>query len=277
MLAAELLEEAGRSIVLPLFGKVEAEEKAAAQGYREHVTAADRAASSFILKVLRQRLPGSFSEEEIHADRLAAELLWQVDPLDGTDEFLSGMGDGYAIQAALLARDGDGWSPIAGIVHQPALGTTWRTDEAFRARFISAGREVPRPAAERASLRGTVRAVDEDPLVKTVYSRIGEALGVPARAVSCGGSGATFAALLEGRVNLVVLNLNYSKEWDLAMGEALVRAAGGWVCDLEGRDYTYNRKDHFNRSGYVASLVWRREEILSHLGRHLIVDRLGGR
>ncbi|MFM2092670.1 MAG: hypothetical protein RLZZ127_3159, partial [Planctomycetota bacterium] len=86
-------------------------------------TAADVAAQACLVPLLRRLAPGVPVVAEEGADDPAAirgGRWWLVDPLDGTKEYLTGSGE-YTVNAALV-EDG---IPILGVVHAPALGTTW--------------------------------------------------------------------------------------------------------------------------------------------------------
>lgn len=76
------------------------------------------------------------------------------------------------------------------------------------------------------------------------------------------------------------MNYNYTKEWDLAMAEPLIRARGGFICDLDGNEFTYNRKDSqglgepYNLNGYVISIAFSKEEIIPNISKDLLIDKL---
>jgi fructose-1,6-bisphosphatase/inositol monophosphatase family enzyme len=106
---SQLLAEAASVTVLPVFGRQEAAAEEKAPG--EWVTAADRAAESFLAPRLKDLLPGSavVGEEMAFADAGVLGLLasasdvWLLDPLDGTANFAAGTGP-FAMMAALVRR-----------------------------------------------------------------------------------------------------------------------------------------------------------------------------
>ena len=93
------------------------------------------------------------SEEATDSDaRLAAERVWIIDPLDGTDEYGQGRTD-FAVHVALWQRSaGPSGALTDAVVDVPALGELWRTDQPRPAHALpdepgAADRGLPVPAA----------------------------------------------------------------------------------------------------------------------------------
>ncbi|GAA4230854.1 inositol monophosphatase family protein [Actinomadura meridiana] len=87
------------------------------------VTDLDLAAEKLILERLRAAYPGHrvIAEESGVLDGAPGEeMVWLVDPLDGTNNVAIGM-QVYAVGLALCARA----EPVLGVVHDPASGRTW--------------------------------------------------------------------------------------------------------------------------------------------------------
>ncbi|MCE1237258.1 MAG: 3'(2'),5'-bisphosphate nucleotidase CysQ [Hyphomicrobiales bacterium] len=207
------------------------------------VTLADARAEAIVLAVLADAFPDVpvVAEESVAAGRTPGDLgrrFFLVDPLDGTREFVAGNGE-YTVNVALV-EDG---RPVAGVVYAPALGEIFegRVGEgAWGGRFLSDG------AIERRRLatHGMARAV---PIVTASRSHAGAeteallaALGPHERVAA--GSSLKFARLAEGRADLYP-RLGRTMEWDTAAGEAVLRAAGGEVLDLDGRPLRYGKRD----------------------------------
>lgn len=261
-----IMQEAAKREVLPAFGNVAPRVKEESSGgFREIVSQADINASRFILERVRHFFPGSYSEEHLGSDRFDQDLVWQFDPIDGTREFCQGMSEGYAMHGALLKRvSGDLFMPIEGIIGVPGRDLWWYSKEREVCLMIGNSR-ANIPPLKRENLRGHVLAIDPNKVLERLYAHLGEKLGVKGLPVRGGSAGVSFADLLEGKLDLVIMNYDYTKEWDVAMAEPLVRARGGWICDLDGNEFKYNRRDQFNRRGYVASIVFRKDEIMPHV------------
>ena len=84
------------------------------------VSAADLAVDAFLRRELSALLPaaGWLSEETADApERLAGGLIWLVDPIDGTRDFIRGR-DGWAVSVALISSG----RPLFGLLDAPNSG-----------------------------------------------------------------------------------------------------------------------------------------------------------
>ena len=276
-----LMKEAVAKEVLPRFGKVQATDKTKHEKFLDIVTQADIKASEYILNRVRKKFPGSYSEEHKFADRFDNDLIWQIDPVDGTLEFYEGYKDGYACLAALLKRqDGGKFFPVAGIIYIPGTDRFWYADGLGGVVCLDQGVEQNLPKYSKDILKWNQIRDNPSAVLEKFYKSLGEKLKLKTQKIVAGASGVIIANLLEGKINVAMLNRNYSKEWDIAMAEPMIRALGGFVCDLEGNDFTYNRQDveglgePYNLKGYVASIVFKKEDIIPHIMPDLIENML---
>lgn len=76
------------------------------------------------------------------------------------------------------------------------------------------------------------------------------------------------------------MNYNYAKDWDTGMAETIIRSLGGFVCDFDGGEFTYNRPNIKNydepylMKGIVASIVFNKDEISSLISSKMIENKL---
>jgi 3'-phosphoadenosine 5'-phosphosulfate (PAPS) 3'-phosphatase len=87
------------------------------KGKNDPVTAADRAASKFVVGELRKHFPldGVLCEEEKDdLQRLSRPRVWVIDPMDGTKEFIARNGE-FSVMIG-LAVNGEA---MLGVVYQP--------------------------------------------------------------------------------------------------------------------------------------------------------------
>lgn len=113
---SELVKEAG-AIALEMREGVSIKEKS---GPNDMVTAADCELSRLLVRRLSERFPDDeivSEEDEHHAPHGNKERVWLVDPIDGTDNYISNDGQ-YSVMVGLL-REG---KPVFGWVFAPA----WR-------------------------------------------------------------------------------------------------------------------------------------------------------
>src|SRR3954463_13303077 len=117
--ATDLARGAGR-VILDHYGKVERLTKTHIATTDEAVTDADRASQRYIVAGLRQRYPndGLIGEESDTGTSITADIpdpngrVWVIDPIDGTNNFIAGLGN-FAVCIGLL----EAGQPIMGVVY----------------------------------------------------------------------------------------------------------------------------------------------------------------
>ena len=275
-----ILKKAAKKEILPQFGKSKGEIKSDIVNFLDLVTEADKSASQFILNSLRLRFPGSYSEEHKYLDRFNHDLIWQIDPIDGTQEFVEKYARGYTTLAALLEKGRDGlYTPISGIIYMPETDEAWYTIN-NQLIYSKGGVRYPIPRANINELQGYQRKVSPHPKLNQCYKEIHLGLKKPYHIILSGGSGSSVADLIMGKINLIVLNSNLAKDWDVGMAEPIIKSLGGFVCDFDGAPIKYNQEtalgfdEPYLHRGVVMSIGFKKEEILPYLRKDLFVDRL---
>jgi 3'(2'), 5'-bisphosphate nucleotidase len=204
------------------------------------VTEADEAAERLIIPALRQLAPGIpiIAEEAAAAgqlDTIAGDYFWLVDPLDGTKEFIARR-DEFTVNIALIERG----KPVMGVVHAPALGSTY-----YGAGSGTAMAEIDGNAA----LPINVRQIPSDGA--TVVSsrshgneeKLNELTGkMKIAGHRTAGSSLKFCLVATGEADIYP-RYGPTCEWDTAAGHAVLNAAGGSVKLLDGGDFMYGKSD----------------------------------
>ena len=194
----------------------------------------DALAQAWIGSVLarHRRADAVLSEEASDVgDRLAADRVWIIDPLDGTSEYAMGTDD-WAVHVALT----EAGIPVAAAVSLPARGEVFVSD--------------------------TVPAVGGDLSGRIAVSRFGhsyqssqvaERLGL--RAVRIGSAGAKAMAVVRGDADAYV-HAGGQFEWDNCAPVGVALAAGLHCSRLDGSEIRYN-----NPQPYLPDFVICRREI----------------
>ncbi|MFD1694534.1 3'(2'),5'-bisphosphate nucleotidase CysQ [Roseibium aestuarii] len=235
----ELAVEAGARI-LEIYAKASVDATAKADG--SPVTAADEAAEAVILAGLSARFPAIpvVAEESVEAGHLPAvtDRYFLVDPLDGTKEFISRNGQ-FTVNIALI----EAGVPVFGVVYAPALGELYWGGAL--ARDLGG-------AGERGAFRATVTdGVIGAPVAISVRRAPEAGLTVLASRSHLSPETADFIDRFEvadrvsvgsslklcwvatGQADLYP-RLSPTMQWDIAAGDAVLRAAGGLVLEAEG-------------------------------------------
>ncbi|HET7041402.1 MAG TPA: inositol monophosphatase family protein [Gemmatimonadales bacterium] len=200
-----------------------------AKGARDWVTDIDRGAEERIREVLVREAPGStVVGEELSPEMATGGLVWIVDPLDGTTNFLHrfpvyGVSIAAQLDGALVA--GVVHDVTRGLVHHAAAGAgAWTGDERIR---VS---EVREPAHALIGTGFPFKHLDHADRYLAQMRRVIEETSGVRRA----GSAALDLAWVAAGAFEAFWELQLAP-WDIAAGIVLVREAGGVVTDLEGR------------------------------------------
>lgn len=216
------------------------------------VTIADREAEAVILAGLAKASPDIpvVAEEEAAAGRIpdVSACFFLVDPLDGTKEFVR-RGTDFTVNIGLI-EDG---RPTMGVVYAPARGALYWGDvtlaKAWRADQPPHGERGPaRPIAVREPARPPVAVASKSHNTPETEAWLMDA-GVVER-VSVGSS-LKFVLVASGEAD-VYPRPAPTMEWDTAAGDAVLRAAGGRVLDLDGEALGYGKPRFFN-PGFLAT------------------------
>ena len=211
------------------------------------VSAADHASNDVILAALREAFPGDaiLSEETKDSpERLSSARVWIVDPLDGTKEFLAGIGE-FAVMIALLV---DGQLKV-GVVYKPADDVLYYATAGGGAYRVTAGvteRLVCAPASDAVRVVGS--RSHADPLVAELCRRHAFTDVEP-----CGSVGLKCTRIAEGLRDLYLHPVPYMGEWDTAAPEIILAEAGGAVMDCRGEPLEYNKPNPRQPHGILAA------------------------
>ncbi|MCV0383338.1 MAG: 3'(2'),5'-bisphosphate nucleotidase CysQ [Erythrobacter sp.] len=190
------------------------------------VCEADLAVDAFLKRELGALLPsaGWLSEEtgDDHA-RLANSLIWVVDPIDGTRDFLRGR-PGWCVSVALVSAG----RPLIGMLAAPARGEFWSA-VAGKGAFLNG---EPIAASRREVFEGA--RVPADSLSKA--DRMLECVAKP------NSIALRIAMVAAGEADLVA-TLRWGFEWDIAAATVIAREAGAAVSDAFGAKLDYNKRD----------------------------------
>jgi 3'(2'), 5'-bisphosphate nucleotidase len=201
------------------------------------VTRADQEAEALIADGLKKLLPAvPMVGEESVAGGVVPDVsggeFWLVDPLDGTKEFITGNGD-FTVNIALLKN----FIPVMGIVYAPLA------DELFFGAEGQAFMQIKKGAEEKIH----VRPVPPEGLTVLASKRhgSGERLaeflhGKKVAHITHRSSSLKFCVLAAGKADFYP-RLGPTSEWDTAAGDAILRAAGGRVTALDGKDLSYGK------------------------------------
>ena len=227
MLAAA--RKAGRSLARD-FGEVE-QLQVSLKGPANFVSAADHRAEEILFAELTRARPGYGFLMEERGDIAGADRThrWIVDPLDGTTNFLHGIPI-FAISIA-LEREGE---LVAGLIFNPANQETF-TAEKGKGAFLNDRRiRVAARSELSAAVIGTGIPHGGKPAHDLFLEELRAIMSASAGVRRLGAAALDLAWTAAGRLDgFWERNLH---AWDLAAGIVLLREAGAFVSDAEGKD-----------------------------------------
>ncbi len=232
--AVALARSAGR-LVLEHYGHVERLTKTHVATTDEAVTEADRATQRHIVAGLRERFPtdGIVGEESDTGTSITFDVRdpagrnWVIDPIDGTNNFISGLG-AFAVCIGRL----DAGRPVLGVVHDVTRNLTYAAAAGLGATVDG------RPVRAAATPLGDSSVIM---MTSNLLGKTGRAPGWACRWIGQTawktrilGSAALEAVQVAAGVAHGAVTVN-GKLWDVAAPAAIVLEAGGAITDLAGR------------------------------------------
>ena len=220
--------------VKPRFGRLSAHD-IRHKGPNDVVTVADLAMEHRLTRDLLDLLPGSLvvgeeacAEDPSVKDRLGSgELVWLVDPIDGTHNFVRSR-PLIAVIVALVRRG----ETVAGWIHDPLTGTSVTAEKG--AGCWQDGRRLAVAAAEPVTAMVGLLATGflPEPTRAAVNAKR-ETFLRPTKGWFCGGQ--EYMALCQGSLHFALYG--GLQPWDHAAGVLLHAEAGGYSALLAGSRY----------------------------------------
>jgi len=210
------------------------------------LTIADRASHEHIVSRLAEFGEGyDLLSEEGDIDAFLsrrAEVFWLIDPLDGTKEFVNGLGE-YTVNIALV----DHGSPVLGVVYAPALGVTWYGSKGKGAYRMENGGE-PQAIKPSEGEKPTSAVVSRSHLSEATREFL-DKHGITETTPR--GSSVKICAIAEGTADIYPRQ-GPTSIWDTAAGTAVARASGCSVVDLDGNYLDYDPSAGILREGFIV-------------------------
>lgn len=187
-------------------------------------------------KLLRARLAAAFPDhgvvgEEGEAERLDRDLVWYLDPIDGTSNFAHGH-PFFCLAMGLAHRTESGERPIAGIVLAPAIGLEWAGGVGLGALRNGTPARVSKTPKLKDALCGTGFPANRAESADNNYPSFLRIDAASHGVRRCGAAAMELCLVADGAYDgFWDLGL---KAWDVCAGTALIEAAGGRVTNFSG-------------------------------------------
>ncbi|RVU05146.1 3'(2'),5'-bisphosphate nucleotidase CysQ [Novosphingobium umbonatum] len=190
------------------------------------VCSGDLAVDAFLKRELGALLPeaGWLSEETLDIpEHRSGELVWVVDPIDGTRDFIRGR-RGWAVSVALVQAG----RPVLAMLNAPAWQEFWQAGQGQGA-FVNCERLA---TSAKSELSGSRMPCVSLPPEDEGFIRIEQPNSIALR----------MAMVAAGRADLLA-TLRWGYEWDIAAAALIASEAGAAVSDVLGQELAFNKAD----------------------------------
>tara|TARA_Y100000589_G_scaffold46312_1_gene38877 strand:+ start:174 stop:1067 length:894 start_codon:yes stop_codon:yes gene_type:complete len=220
------------------------------------VTLADLEVNDMIIRRINEKYKGInweiLSEENVKDESICntnAEWLWVLDPLDGTKDFIQGTNN-YAMHLALNHKQ----TSYIGVVLIPEKDELWITDgdklwcERRKKSYINPS------LVNKKNLQEMILVTSKNHRNKTLNNLINKIGFKEIKVV--GSIGCKIASIIRGESDIYIcLSLpggSSPKDWDFAAPEAILKAAGGSITNLDNQELIYG-KSYFEQGGIIVA------------------------
>ena len=220
------------------------------------VTLADLKVSELIVQRINEKYPNVnwniLSEENVNSESncfKGSQWLWVLDPLDGTKDFIQGTGN-YAMHLALNYKN----KPFLGIVLIPSKNELWISDGQKIWCEDRNGKKTKKYFSKNKKLKDMILVTSKNhsnELLNLLIDRIKFK-----KIIVMGSIGCKIASIVRGESDLYIcLSLpgkTSPKDWDFAAPEAILKAAGGAITNLDNEELSYG-KSNFEQGGIIVA------------------------
>jgi len=248
-----LAHKAGKEVMNIYEGEIQTQLKED----RSPLTQADIKADNIILAGLYENYPKipAISEESYKIGKIPnlEDSFFLIDPIDGTNEFIN-KNDEFTINIAFIKNK----IPKAGVIYAPAKKKMYYSDLENKAYEIECSHDVEEvPFQNKRQI--SVSPVSKNPLTITISrshnnEKTDEFLkNYNIKNTIIMGSSIKFCFIASGLAELYP-RLGPTREWDVAAGHAILKAAGGNVRMMDKSELQYGKEEEdFLNPDFIAT------------------------
>lgn len=197
------------------------------------VTIADRNVEKMLRSAISERYPShGLLGEEFGRERLDADYIWVVDPIDGTRSFITGS-PLWGCLIGLIERD----RPILGMVEVPATGERWYASRGTGASCKAMNGKIESCAVSGCESLAQAKLYTTSPYYFDAQDKPAiESLLLACAVSRFGGDCYNYGLLASGHIDLVVES--QLQPFDYLPLVTIIEEAGGIITDWQGKPLT---------------------------------------
>jgi len=210
------------------------------------ITKADIKSNEIIKSLLSKTSHKILSEEDKDdKTRLNEDIIWVVDPLDGTSDFIGKTGE-FTVMVALVKNK----KPVLGIIYWPVEESIFLAQKGKGA-FRFANGEWEKIQVSEIENLNKVNAVGSRNHLSDEEKNLIEKLQIPK--FTSVGSSLKVCKISSGLADMYFTTTNKMKEWDTCASNCIISEAGGKMTDISGNEMTYNNEITNHQNGILAT------------------------
>lgn len=201
---------------------------------------ADLMAHDYLESRLNKLSPNISVISEENLDSLVENrpnFYWLIDPIDGTASFANGF-SGFVTQVALVEKN----KVKIASVYAPLLKELYHAEKGKNS-YLN---------GEKLSLKNKQKIeslIDNYPEPRKIAKNAVEELNIE-NYLECGSIGLKICKVAAGKSDLFIKDVTI-RDWDIAPAHLILKEAGGELCCLNGKNFTYS--DCYEHYGLIAA------------------------
>lgn len=220
------------------------------------ITEADLKSNDIIKKILSKTNHIILSEEDKDdQSRLMKEIIWIVDPLDGTSDFIDKTGE-FTVMIALVKNK----KPVLGVIGWPTEKTIFAA-QVGKGAFRYSNNKWEKIHVTDVTELSECRAVGSRHHLSDIEKVFIKKLGIGE--FTSIGSSLKVGKISSGEAEAYITTTNKMKEWDSAASYCIISEAGGRMTDMHGNDISYNNKIVNHQNGILVTNGLVHEKIIN--------------
>ena len=185
-----------------------------------------------------------------------SDWLWVLDPLDGTKDFIQGTGN-YAMHLALNYKQ----KPYLGFVLIPEKEELWISNSKKIWCERKGKHSISPSLVKKKNLKDMIIVTSKNhsnPTLNNLIDKVGFK-----EIKKMGSIGCKIASIIRGEsdiyISLSLPGKSAPKDWDFSAPEAILKAAGGAITNIDNEDLCYG-KSNFEHGGTIVAT----NDLLTH-------------
>ena len=210
------------------------------------ITEADLRSNEIIKKSLSKTKYLILSEEDKDdQNRILEKIIWIIDPLDGTSDFIDRTGE-FTVMIALIENK----KPILGVIYWPIEKTLFVAQK-NRGAFKFSNNKWDKISVTKINEFSNCRIVGSRHHLSDTEKKFIKKLGI--NDFTSVGSSLKVGKISSGQAEAYITTTNKIKEWDTAASYCIISEAGGRMTDMLGNELTYNNKNVYHENGILVT------------------------